>query len=237
MDRSITPGAALLLDFIGRTEAPAGYGTIYANGQKKLGVDITKWTLDQVEAAQPGWTKTFGSSASGRYQFMRDTLDRPGTIQDIEGEMGLTGKELFSPDVQDRMAMHLLRRRGWDAWVAGKLSTSGFALALAKEWASFPVLAQTKGQKRTVTRGQSYYSGDGLNKALVKPEAVEDVLRRALAAEKAAAAPAVPLPPVSPPAAPLQPAKPIPVLPPDVAPAEPAPATSWWRALLARLTG
>ncbi|ACL55603.1 hypothetical protein [Methylobacterium nodulans] len=184
MDRSISPGAAIVLDFIGQTEAPNGYGTIYANGQAKLGIDITTWTLDQVEAEQPAWTRRFGSSACGRYQFMRDTLDKPGTIQDIEGEMGLTGRELFSPDLQDRMAMHLLRRRGWDSFIAGRLTMAGFALSLAKEWASLPVLATTKGRKRTVMRGQSYYAGDGRNRALVSADTVEAMLARALAAER-----------------------------------------------------
>ncbi len=45
------------------------------------------------------------------------------------------------------------------------------------EWASLPVLTATKGAHRQVVRGQSYYAGDGLNKSLVKPERVEDVLR------------------------------------------------------------
>jgi len=55
-----------------------------------------------------------------------------------------------------------------------------FALNLAKEWASFPVLAETFGQKRKVTRGQSYYAGDGVNKALVPPGDVEAVLAEVL---------------------------------------------------------
>lgn len=38
-----------------------------------------------------------------------------------------------------------------------------------------------KGSEREVRRGQSYYSGDGLNKALVRPEKVEAVLKEVLA--------------------------------------------------------
>ena len=56
-----------------------------------------------------------------------------------------------------------------------------FGKRLAQEWASFPVLAGTKGAKRTVARGQSYYAGDGLNKSLVTPEKVEAILRNVLA--------------------------------------------------------
>lgn len=60
------------------------------------------------------------------------------------------------------------------------------------EWASFPVLVGTKGQKRTVKRGQSYYAGDGLNKALVAPDAVEAILDRVKAAGSAVPAPQSP---------------------------------------------
>jgi hypothetical protein len=49
------------------------------------------------------------------------------------------------------------------------------------EWASVPVFSVIKGQKRKVTRGQSYYAGDGINKALTKPEAVEAILDQVLA--------------------------------------------------------
>jgi muramidase (phage lysozyme) len=179
MDKTVPPGAALLLDFIGNIEAPLGYETIYGNNQRKLSKPITSMTLDELEAHQPSWTKRYGSSASGRYQFMKNTLDAPQTLRDIEGEMGLTGKELFSPDLQDRMAYHLLKRRGYTTFMSGKLSIKGFALNLAKEWASLPVLDDTQGQKRHVTRGQSYYAGDGRNKSLVKPERVERILEQA----------------------------------------------------------
>ncbi len=81
--------------------------------------------------------------------------------------------------------------------MSGQIGVTEFGKRLAQEWASFPVLAATKGQKRTVQRGQSYYAGDGLNKALVKPEKVEAVLDQVKAAgspkppeKKTASAPA-----------------------------------------------
>lgn len=46
-----------------------------------------------------------GSSALGRYQIVGTTMR--GLIK----EMGLSGNELYSPDMQDRMAMQLVRRR------------------------------------------------------------------------------------------------------------------------------
>lgn len=198
MDRTVPPGAAILLGFIYKTETGRdgddAYKTLFAHSDKHLAKPITEWTLDEVEADGPRRTRAFGSSAAGAGQFMRDTLDKPGTLQDIEGEMGLTGRELFSPDLQDRMAFHLLKRRGYQAFVSGRISATDFGKRLAQEWASFPVLAATKGQKRDVVRGQSYYAGDGLNKSLVTPEAVEEVLARVLAISIAEQAP-VPFPP------------------------------------------
>ncbi|ODR92458.1 hypothetical protein [Sinorhizobium alkalisoli] len=201
MDKTVPSGAAMLLDFVremevGRSDR-ASYDVIYGNNQDKLPRPITSMTLDEVAAAQPGWSRRFGSSAAGGYQFMRNTLDAPRTLRDIEGEMGLTGKERFTPELQDRMAYHLLKRRGYKDFAAGRMMPAEFGRRLAQEWASLPVLAETRGAKGKVRRGQSYYAGDGLNKALVRPERVEAVLQRVRAAarrEDAAAGPVRPKP-------------------------------------------
>ncbi|WP_449411118.1 peptidoglycan-binding protein [Methylobacterium komagatae] len=128
-------------------------------------------TVDEVIADGPRRTRQFGSSAAGLYQVMKDTL------RTLKAQMGLTGRELFTADLQDQLGYQLLKQRGYASFMAGNLSVTGFGLNLAKEWASFPVLAAQRGQHRQVARGQSYYAGDGLNKALVKPEAVEAMLR------------------------------------------------------------
>lgn len=180
MDKSIPVPAAKILRFISSIEAPHGYDTIYGNNQGKLPKPITRMTLDEVHAAQPVWTKKYGSSAAGAYQIMRDTMDAPKTMADLEGEMGLSGSELFDPDMQDRMAFHLLKRRGYQQFMDRKIGVAAFAKRLAQEWASFPVLAATQGAHRKVTRGQSYYAGDGTNKALVSPEKIETLLNGVL---------------------------------------------------------
>lgn len=176
--KGLPAGASILLDFISSIEAPKGYNTIYGNNQGKLKRPITEMTIDQVVAAQPGWTKRFGSSAAGAYQVMRNTLDAPNTLNDVAGEMGLTGDELFDAEMQDLIGYHLLKRRGFTKFMAGNLSVEGFGLNLAKEWASFPVLKRIKGAHRIVARGESYYAGDELNKSLVRPEQVEAVLAK-----------------------------------------------------------
>lgn len=178
MNKSIPAGAAILLEFIYETEtkktAPDCYRTIYGHNEGKLAKPITSMTLGEIQAAQVGWTKSFKSSATGAYQFMRATLG------ELIEELKLPKSALFTPDLQDTLGYHLLKRRGYNDFVSGKMSRTEFGKRLAQEWASFPVLADTKGDKRAVTRGQSYYAGDGLNKALVKPEKVELVLDKVL---------------------------------------------------------
>lgn len=180
MDKTVPAGAAILLDFIrkievGRTDR-ASYDVIYGQNQHKLKKQITAMTIGELVDEQAGFTKRFKSSASGGYQFMRKTL------QDLSRELRLSGKQMFDPDLQDRLGYHLLKRRGYEEFMAGKITMIEFAKRLAMEWASFPVLAATKGQHQQLKRGQSYYDGDALNKALVEPEAIEAVLRDAKAA-------------------------------------------------------
>lgn len=198
MDGSIPAPAEKLLNFIYKTEtgksSPACYEVIYGQNQGKLPKPITKMTLDEVQAAQPTWTRRFGSSAAGAGQIMRDTMDKPKTMADLEGEMGLSGSELFDADMQDRMCFHLLKRRGYEQFMAGRLGAVAFAKRLAQEWASFPVLAATQGAHRRVTRGQSYYAGDGVNKALVSPEKIETLLADVLATGGEAKVAPVPAP-------------------------------------------
>lgn len=179
--------AKRLLDFIGSKEAPKGYDTVFGNRMARMPKPLTTMTVDEVIAQGKWRTDTFGSSAAGRYQFMRATL---ASLKQTEG---LTGREVMTAALQDRLGYALLRRRGYAKFMAGQLSVAGFGLALAQEWASFPVLAATKGAHRQVKRGQTYYLGDGLNKVLATAGEVEAVLNqiRAMPAVTVADAPVV----------------------------------------------
>jgi muramidase (phage lysozyme) len=182
MDRTVPAGAALLLDFIGDTEAPNGYDTIFGNRQTKLYSPITSMTLAELQANQKNWASKVwvrahwgaktASSASGRYQFMRDTM------KGLIAELKLSTGQKFDANLQDRLGLHLLKRRGYDAFAAGKIDITEFGKRLAQEWASFPVLTDCQGAHRWVKRGETYYAGDALNKSLVKPEKVETILKR-----------------------------------------------------------
>ncbi|CCE96143.1 putative transmembrane protein [Sinorhizobium fredii HH103] len=179
MDKTVPPGAAILLDFVRETEVGtsdrASYDVIYGHNQDKLPQPLTTMTYGEVVDAQKGWSKRFKSSAAGGYQFMRHTL-----IDLAKGMPSIEQTDRFTPDLQDRLGYRLLVRRGYADFIVGKIGLVEFAERLAMEWASFPVLAATRGSERDVRRGQSYYAGDGLNKALVKPEKIEAVLRQVL---------------------------------------------------------
>ena len=72
--------------------------------------------------------------------------------------------------------MQLLKDRKLENFLSKSINRTRFGLFLAMEWASLPVLASANGKHRSVVRGQSFYAGDGLNKAHVAPEDVETVL-------------------------------------------------------------
>lgn len=172
----VPKAAQYLLDFIYKTETgasrPECFEVIYGHNQDKLPKPLTSMTVDEVIKGGTARTKKFKSSAAGAAQFMKDTLTG------LKAEADLDGTEIFDGDLQNELAYRLLVRRGYHDFMAGRLSVTGFGKALAQEWASFPVLADGKGRHRQVARGETYYAGDALNKALVKPEAVERVLEK-----------------------------------------------------------
>ncbi|MFI0844443.1 hypothetical protein [Mesorhizobium sp. IMUNJ 23232] len=214
MDKTVPPGAAKLLVFIYETETklspPDCYDVIFGHRESRLPKRLTSMTLGEVIDAQKNWSskawvKTnwgYGSasSASGAAQFMRDTLI------DLSKKFFLQGDQPFDCDFQDRMAFELLKRRGYNDFIAGKISRTAFGNRLAMEWASFPVLTAIQGGHRKVGRGETFYAGDGLNKALVAPEKVEavlDAVKALVDAPEPAAPPTGPIPPdypVEPPA-------------------------------------
>ncbi|WP_313194591.1 hypothetical protein [Shinella zoogloeoides] len=193
MNRTIPNGAAILLAFIRKTEVGrddrASYDVIYNNKQGHLPKPLTSMTYGEIIDAQRSWSKNFGSSAAGGYQCMRQTL-----IDLAKEYPSISGDDVYTPEFQDQLGYALLLRRGYELFVAGKFTRTEFGKRLAQEWASFPVLVATRGKHREVARGQSFYAGDGLNKALVEPEKVEAILDQALATARAEAAAAKPKP-------------------------------------------
>ncbi|MCV0424731.1 MAG: hypothetical protein K5905_04620 [Roseibium sp.] len=151
-----------LLDFIGQHESHNNYNAFFGNSGNTNNPNFTAMTIADVVR----WQKNFvnagsKSSAVGKYQFLRNTL-----LDLVSGGHASRG-DTFSDAIQDKLAIALLNRRKLGRFLSGSISTEEFAIHLAKEWASLPVPRDVKRGNRTVKAGQSYYAGDGLNKALV----------------------------------------------------------------------
>jgi hypothetical protein len=122
---------------------------------------VLEWQAEAIRRYRQRMQSRAGYSAAGRYQIIRSTLQG---LVDSDWKM----TDLFDRDTQDLLALNLLRRRGWDRWIAGRLADAAFADALSMEWASLPF--------RT---GRSYYDGDlHGNRSLVSRQELMTVLQR-----------------------------------------------------------
>ena len=132
---------------------------------------LTQMAVREVLAWQDSIDARYQSEAAGAYQIMEDTLR--GLV--TQGAVLETVK--FNEATQDRLAVTLLEGRGLRKFLAGDMDAETFGDAIAREWASFPVHNGQKGHTRRVEPGQSYYAGDGLNKASATCAEVIAVLR------------------------------------------------------------
>jgi muramidase (phage lysozyme) len=141
-------GSTGLLSLIAGVESNNNPNVIAGGGEAAL----TDMTLDEVRALQRRIQSSGGAStAVGKYQIKDDTLDY------LQAEIGLSGSQRFTEELQDQMAQTLLNRRGYDEYKAGQIGEEEFLNRLSKEWAALPKDAS----------GTSYYKGVGNNKALV----------------------------------------------------------------------
>ena len=148
-----------LLDLIGSLESGGNYNAVY--GDAGADDDLSQYTIDQIQDKQYRHGKRKGSSAFGRYQFLRKTL------RHLCDQEGIPGSARFTPEMQDLLAEVLLAGRGLHRWEAGKLTDGQFMDNLSKEWASLPYLT-----------GKSYYDGDSIgNHALISRPELEEVLQ------------------------------------------------------------
>lgn len=141
---SLPSGIKFLLDFIAGIESNGNYNAYY--GKANSSDELSGFTLSQIEKKQRILARATGSSAFGRYQFLRETLIG------LQTRLGLSPNELFTPDLQDRLAYQLLKSRGLNRWLSGQMTDEKFMDNLSKEWASLPYHT-----------GKSYYNGDSMN--------------------------------------------------------------------------
>jgi hypothetical protein len=163
-----------LLTFIGKYESKNNFDAIWG-GIKSVHrpkKPISQLTIREVLAWQDSIDPFYMSEAAGCWQFMEDTLRG----LHIEAKVSLDAK--MNEDTQTTLAIALLRRRGLTRYLKGEISAETFANNIAKEWASMPVVTPMKRGSVSVKPGQSYYAGDGLNKAHASVEDFLAVVRR-----------------------------------------------------------
>jgi hypothetical protein len=159
------PGAArpgspqALLDLIGRVESRSDYNMLVGGRSKP---ELTNMTVLEVLKFQSSMRGLLGleSSAVGKYQIIQ------GTLSDLVKTGAVSLDEQFSPATQDRLAIALLNRRGYQRYLQGAMTVHEFADRVAMEWASFPM-----------PNGRSFYAGVGSNKALVDRSTVVSTLQ------------------------------------------------------------
>ena len=120
-----------VLDLISGPESGGRYDAVYPGKRRP---EILNMTIDELVADQRERGRSTGSSASGRYQYIRTTLS--GIVK----QMGLdTSKEKFTPRLQDEIVIfHLRRNHGLDRWLSGSMSNEDFLNRLAGTWAGIP---------------------------------------------------------------------------------------------------
>lgn len=151
---SVTQGKiGQVLDLIAGPESGGRYDAVYPGKRRP---EILNMTLDELAADQRERGRFAGSSASGRYQYIRKTLSS------VVRQMGLdTSKEKFTPKLQDEIAIfHLRANHGLDRWLSGSMSNEDFLNRLAGTWAGIPK-----------TNGRSAYAGVLDNKAGIGAQA------------------------------------------------------------------
>lgn len=184
----VEPLLALIRRHESRDDYDIVWGGIRAPDRPPL--RLSSMTIRGVLDWQDRIDHKYMSEAAGAYQIMEDTL------REIYAPAGLTLDNLFDRQNQNLLAVFLLKRRGLTKFLRGDITAESFANAVAKEWASFPVI----GGKN---HGKSYYAGDGLNAAHAKPAEVLAALRECMAIDQTILPPPpdVPPPPKSPPVA------------------------------------
>lgn len=138
--------------------------------------NLTDMTIKEVfeKQTQMSASGQYPSNAVGKYQIIKSTLE------EAVDSMKLDLNQKFDEPLQDRIYReHLIskKRPAVEAFISGRSDNLELAqLEMAKEFASFPVpvdmVVKNKEGKviRTLKKGQSYYAGDGVNKAHITVE-------------------------------------------------------------------
>lgn len=151
-----------LLNLIASGEANNGYNSYYSGARVVPRIPISQMTLAEIQQWQNA-NRAAGtvSTAVGRYQFIQSTFNRLTASLPLD--------TIFTPSLQDQLALVLITQRGLQSFINGTLSVEQFAANLAHEWAALPVNAS----------GQSAYQGVAGNRARIAWNAFLTTLRGA----------------------------------------------------------
>ncbi len=169
----ITQQDKAVLTLCSKKEAKS-YNTIYGGGEinlvEKTVAEVQLWQEELRQRIRAGTAR--GSTAVGRYQMLQAVVKEEAEKFTLD-----MTQTRYTADVQDAMMLkRISRMRKYRQFLSKSLGGSElenaqkFCLELAKEFASIPVPYDTRGQFRQVQKGQSFYAGDGTNKAHHNPD-------------------------------------------------------------------
>ena len=142
-----------VLELIGSLEAPEGFNQYYGGIKEHPPKPLTFMTVGEVLDWQRRAARTSVSTAAGRFQIIRPTL------QGLVNQGVVSESERFSPETQTKLGRHLLAQTGFRD---GDTSTRT-ANKIARVWAALPLVDGAGA-------GQSAYVGVAGNRALITAE-------------------------------------------------------------------
>jgi hypothetical protein len=165
----ITQQDKAVLNLCSKKEAKS-YNTVYGGSEinlvEKTVAEVIIWQSDIVR------TRRNWSSAVGKYQMLKAIVEEESKAFTLDPT-----QTRYTADVQDAMMIKRLSRfRKYNQFKSKSLGSSElenaqkFCIELAKEFASIPVPYTMRGARQTVQKGQSFYAGDGTNKAHHNPD-------------------------------------------------------------------
>lgn len=171
--KATDPCTDIILDFIAAGESGGNYDAVIGDAKSAIGLNLM--TLSQIYTLQAQLQTHEPSTAIGRYQFIRDTL------QGLVKARGVPTGTMFTNELQDQLALDLLNSAcAYKGWRAGTTSDATFEHLLSCQWASLPDPQHG---------GRSHYDGDSAgNHASTTLAAVGVMLGRARAALSGASA-------------------------------------------------
>ena len=165
-----TPTGGFIDNLVQKGESNFDYNAVY-NKDYPVPKAPSRMTIGEILYHQER-----GMGAAGAYQIkrdpMRDFLKR--------NDEGITEDSLFNKNTQDAYFRHILDggkgRKSLGAYLNGKSEDLDAAiLDLAKEWAAVPIPYDIP--ERGLKKGQSYYAGDGTNRANLSLTAIKQALQ------------------------------------------------------------